>query len=164
VAGPENAILDFVAKYSWRGVLGVFAASGLLLFFCDRMGTGVCEWVDASRGWFLAAFIFSAAVSFTYGCTALAPWVTRHWSVWRTKHSGRKHLHHLSGDEKEHCKWFVNTNGGSLHHNEANGALASLIEAGIVFTPGQPWGNGMRDFRIRAWALKYLKEHPQLLS
>jgi len=164
VADPSAPILDFVAKYSWRGVLGIFAATGMLLFYCDRMGAVVCVWVDASRGWFLAAFIFSGIVSFTYGWTALAPLLSPHWSAWRAKQRGRKYLHHLSGDEKGHCRWFVDNDGGSLHHNEANGALGSLKEAGIVFTPGQPWGNGMRDFRMRDWALEYLKEHPELLK
>jgi Super-infection exclusion protein B len=164
VADLSGAFLAFIEKYSWRGMFGLFVASGLLLFFCDRMGWMVCVSVDASRAWFLGAFIFSAVVSFTYCWTALAPWVSRHWSVWQVKRSGRKHLRNLSADEKVHCRWFVNNNGASLHHNETNGALGSLLQAGIVFTPGQPWGNGMRDFRMRPWHLEFLKKHPSFLA
>ena len=130
----------------------------------DRMGQIVCEWVDAYRGLFLFAFIFSIVVSLTYGWTALAPWFSRQWSMWRTRHHGRKHLRNLSTDEKAICRWFVDNNGASLHHNEANGALGSLKEAGIVFTRGEPWGNGMRDFRMHPWHLEFLKKRPKLLA
>ncbi len=86
------------------------------------------------------------------------------WADRRMRRLGKRHLDNLTNDEKQHCKWFVDTNGDSLHHNEANGALGSLIEKHILYTPGQPWGNGMRDFRIRPWALEYLKDHPKLVE
>jgi hypothetical protein len=78
--------------------------------------------------------------------------------------SWEKYLHQLSDDEKEHCRTFLGTNGSSLHNNEANGALAALVERNILFTPGATWGNGLPDFRIRPWALSYLKKHPELLK
>lgn len=159
MASPE-AVINAIAKYSWRSMFGVFVAAGVLVFLNKRLGIAV--WEQQYHGWFIAAFILSGAVLMTYIATEMQPWFAAHTADWGMKHRGKEHLRSLSDDEKQHCKWFLDNNGSSLHHNEANGALGALIEKNILFTPGKPWGNGMRDFRIRPWALGYLRKHPEL--
>lgn len=162
VSGVVEAVVDAIAKYSWRSMFGVCVASGALIFFSKKFG--VFEWEHPLHGWFIGAFIVSGGVLLTYVGSAVHPWIGAHFADWGMILRGRKHLGNLSNDEKERCTWFMGTNGSSLHHNEADGALGSLIEKNIVFTPGQPWQNGMRDFRIQPWALRYLKKHPKLLK
>jgi len=160
--GALEAILGFIAKYSWRAIFGLCVATFMMLRYADRFGT--YDPAHSLRAVLIAGFIFSLAVLTTYPCSGAYPWISAHATDWRMIRIGKKHLRRMSNDEIQHCRWFVNTNGDSLHHSETNGALGSLLEKNILFTPGEPWGNGMRDFRIRPWALKYLKEHPELLT
>jgi hypothetical protein len=160
--GLAETIINAIGSWSWRPMLGVFAASGIILFFNARLR--ISDWEQPRHGWLVATFILSGVTVLTYLGSAIQPWCARHLADWGMIHRGKKHLDNLSNDEKEHCKYFVSQNGSSLHHNEANGALGSLLAANILFTPGSPWGNGLRDFRIRPWALKYLKKHPHLLA
>lgn len=83
---------------------------------------------------------------------------------WRMIQRGKRHLSELSHGEKQWCKFFIRTHGRSFFCHEADGPLRSLIEKGIVITFVQPWGKGMREFRIQPWALKYLQKHPALLK
>lgn len=127
-------------------------------------GFGTYDPAHSLRAVLIAGFIFSVAVLFTYPCSGVYPWIYAHATDCRMIRLAKKHLHRMSNDEIQHCRWCVEANGESLHHSETNGALGSLLEKNILFTPGEPWGNGMRDFRIRPWALKYLQEHPELLK
>jgi Super-infection exclusion protein B len=156
------AILDAIGKYSWRSMFGVFVATGMVLLLSAKLGISDLE--SPLHGWLILAFVFSGAVLLTYLGSAVYPRIAGHTRDWGITHRGKKHLRQLSNDEKQHCQWFVANDGSSLHHNEANGALGSLIERNILFTPGRPWGNGMRDFRMRPWALAYLKKNPELLK
>jgi hypothetical protein len=143
-------------------MFGVFVATGAVLRFSDKLG--ISDWERPLHGWLIVAFVLSGAVLLTYLGTAAYPWIARRTANWGTVHRGKKYLHQLSNDEKQHCQWFVTNNGSSLQHNEANGALGSLTEMNILFTPGHPWGDGMRDFRMRPWALRHVKKHPELLK
>jgi len=171
LATPHTPLIDWakVTEWlgkSWRWVTAVFLASLLALILPETLlnRVGLCDLVQNYKGILAVSCVLTGFVLLTYVGSGLRQWIAPHFADWRVIHRGRKHLHHLGNDEKQHCQWFLDTNGNSLHHNEANGALGSLVEKNILFTPGQPWGNGMRDFRIRPWALKYLKEHPELLS
>ena len=157
-----ETIINAIGSWFWRPMFGVFLASGVILFFHARLR--ISGWEQSNYGWLVSTFILSAGILLTYIGSAMHPWVARHVADWGMIHRGKKHLHQMSDDEKEHCGRFLGINGSSLHHNEANGALASLVERNILFTPGAPWGNGIRDFRIRPWALNYLKKHPELLK
>jgi hypothetical protein len=75
----------------------------------------------------------------------------------------KKYLHHLNALEKKHCKHFVDHDGIPIADNPANGGLASLVANGIIWKAEQGW-NWMFHFNIYPWALKYLKEHPELLE
>jgi hypothetical protein len=158
--GFIEAIIGFLNKQGWRAIVALGIAAFVLLRFAVRLGT-----YDTSRPlhtWLLGVLIFCVAFSLTYPLSGMYPWLSDQWRDLRMMRLGKQHLHLLSNDEKEFCRWFLENGGDSLHHNQANGALGSLLEKNILFTPGLPWGKGIRDFRIRPWALKYLKEHPDL--
>ena len=163
MALPESAlsIVTIIAKHTWRFLFAVAVTAFVMLCFWSRFGTYDS---NLKRTGLIAAFIFALAFLLSYPLAGIYHWIAGHAGEWRVRHASYEYLHHLSNDEKAHCKWFLENNGDSLHRNVADGALASLAENGILYTPGQSWRNTqLRDFRIRPWALKYLREHPDLV-
>jgi hypothetical protein len=158
-----DAILNWLGKHiSWRYLIGIFAATGTLLFFCGRLG--VCTWVEQIRGWLLAAFIFSGVVLLTYPASGVYKWIAAYVQDTRVMHLGKKYLKKLNPAERAICKGFVDTKGNPVLHNPKNGATASLVLKGIIYPASSPWPNGMCNFNIQPWALEYLKKQPKLLE
>jgi hypothetical protein len=63
-------ILNAIGKYSWRSMVGDFAASGRFCFFGGRLGVAV--WLQPIRPWVIVAFILSGAILLTHAVTFLA--------------------------------------------------------------------------------------------
>ncbi len=157
-----DAVLNWLSKHiSWRYLLGIFAAAGTLLFFCDRLG--VCGWVNPLRGWLLAAFIFSGVVLLTYPCSGIYKYIAAYARDTRVMQVGKKHLRMLTAGEKPLCRHFVDNDGDQMRHNALDGNIASLVRKGILI-PGGVWPNGMCNYTMQPWALEYLKKHPELLQ
>jgi Super-infection exclusion protein B len=158
-----DAILNWLGKHiSWRYLLGIFGATGTLLFFCGRLG--VCTWVDQVRGWLVAAFIFSGVVLLSYPASGIYKWMAAYIHDTRVMFIGKKHLKNLNPAEKAICKNFLDTKGNPLLHNPKNGATASLVVKGIIYPVRAPRPNGMCNFNIQPWAIGYLKKHSKLVE
>jgi hypothetical protein len=69
----------------------------------------------------------------------------------------------MSPEEKKWCRWFLENDGDSLHHNPANGAVARLVRNGILWQTEKGWSD-LHDFNIQPWALAHLRKHPALVS
>jgi hypothetical protein len=151
---------------SWRWVTAIFCAAFLALTLPESTLSrlGVCDFIHKYYSAFVAVCCVTGVYLLTYLCGGVWRLISPHILDWRIARNGKEHLRHLSNDEKAHCQWFVDTDGDSLNHNLSNGALGSLVEKNILFTPGPQWGGGLCDFRMRPWALAFLKEHPELLK
>src|ERR1700735_3771709 len=68
VSGWEP-FLNAFGKYSWRSLAGVFAASGAMLVFGNKLG--VSDWEKPLRPWLLLACISTGVVLLTYAATFL---------------------------------------------------------------------------------------------
>ncbi len=67
VTGAIEALFKFLAEYSWRAFVGIFVATGAILFFPDALR--VTDWARPLRGYLVAVFILSFAVLATFGAT-----------------------------------------------------------------------------------------------
>jgi hypothetical protein len=143
-------------------MLGVFVATGLVLFFSYRLG--IYEWAHPLRPWLILAFVVSGTVVLTYVGTAVQPWIASYAHDTRVMFLGKKHLHNLNPAEKGHCQYFIDQGGTALTHNMANGAIQSLLLKGILISPVHQWPHGLYDFNIQPWALEYLKKHSDVVK
>lgn len=152
-----ESTLNWLAKdLPWKSMVAVFALSSVLLFGAARLG--IEKDVQPYRIWLVIGFIFSGAWLLAGICELCRPYVRQVW--WR--YYGRKHLKHLTQEERRYCKWFLENDGKSLPHNPGNGAIASLLQNGILWKPEQGWQNNqLFEFNIQPWALKYLRKHPK---
>ncbi len=157
-----NAILNFAAKYSWRSLVGVFVATGTVLFFSTRLG--IYEWALPLRGWLIFAFIFSGAVLVTYPCSAIYRAMAVGLRGVMAILLNRIQLHYLTASEKPLCRQFVDTDGTPMLHNPTDGAISSLVRKGILLPAILPLPGGMFNYNMRTWALEYLRGHPELLK
>jgi hypothetical protein len=151
---------------SWRWVTAIFLVSLLALLLPQSVlnRLSVCDYIHNYYGVFVAVCCVTGLYLLTYLCGGVWLFLSPRFVAWTTRRQGKEHLRNLSNDEKKHCQWFVDTNGDSLNHNLSNGALSSLVEKSIFFTPGPPWRGTVCDFRMRPWALKFLKDHLELLK
>jgi hypothetical protein len=157
-----DAVLNWLGKHiSWRYLVGIVAASGTLLFFCDRLSA--CSWADPLRGLLWASFIFSGSVLLTYPGSGIYKWIADYARDTRVMHVGKKHLHKLTAGEKPHCKHFIDTDGDQMRHNPLDGNITSLVRKGVLI-PGGVWPNGVCNYTMQPWALEYLKKHPELVK
>jgi len=69
VSGAIEAFFKFLAEYSWRAFVGIFVASGAILFFPNALK--VADWARPLHGYLVAAFILSSAMLATFGVTAV---------------------------------------------------------------------------------------------
>jgi hypothetical protein len=143
-------------------MVGVFVATGLVLFFSSRLG--IYEWEHPLHPLLIVAFTLSGAIVLTYVGSAIYPWIASYVHDTRAISLGKKHLHKLNPEEKKHCQYFIDHGGSALTHNMANGAIQTLLLKGILLSPVHPWPHGLYDFNIQPWALEYLKNHPELLK
>jgi hypothetical protein len=141
-------------------MFGVWLACGLILLFAGQLG--IKDWSHPIRGWLVGGFIVSGGVLLTY--IATHPWFSGLVRDSYMKRLGKRYLNRLTPDEQFICKAFVRSNGESLTHSPANGAVSALLLKSILFTPGVPHSNGMREYRMQEWALVYLNKHPDLLQ
>lgn len=152
-----ESTLNWLAKdLPWKSMVAVFTLSSVLLFSAARLG--IEKDVQPYRIWLVIGFVFSGTWLFAGICDLCRPYVHQVWLRYR----GRKHLKHLTPEERRHCKWFLENGGKSLPHNPGNGAIASLLQNGILWKPEQGWQNNqLFEFNIQPWALKYLRKHPK---
>ena len=157
-----EATLDWLTKHvPWQIIFGIFVASGVLLFFAVPLG--IDGWVRPYRGLEITFCVFSAAVLLANVITLVSRPIAAGVRNVITRRGSKKHLHQLNPLEKKHCKYFVDNDGMPLADNPANGGLASLVANGIIWQTEKGW-DWMFHFNIYPWALKYLKEHPELLD
>jgi hypothetical protein len=157
-----GAAIDAIGKYSWRSMVGVFLATGVILCFPGRLG--ISDWAQVYRAPLICGFVVSGGFLSTYVGSGIVRWVRPYVIDTRIMQLGRKHLAHLSPDEKAICRKFVEGNGNSLLHNPVDGAISTLVLKSILFSPGQPSSNGMLQYRMQWWALEYLREKPELFQ
>jgi superinfection exclusion protein B len=157
-----EAVLSAIGQYSWRPMFGVWVTSGVILFFSEQLG--IREWARSYRGWLIVGFIVSGSILLTYVWSQIYPWIADHVRDIRMRRLGKGYLNSLTPDEQFICKAFVRSNGESVTHSPANGAVSALLLKSILFTPGVPHSNGMREYRMQQWALVYLNKHPDLLQ
>lgn len=137
-------------------MLALFAVAGVLLFGAARLG--IDSDVRPYRVWLVIAIAFSGFWLLARIGEGITPSTSRAWQRCR----GRRHLRHLNPEEQKYCKLFVDTDGKSLPHNPGNGAIASLVQNGIIWRPEQGWDNNqLFEFNIQPWALAYLRKHPE---
>ncbi len=70
-----EAFFSSLGKYSWRTLVGVFLASGTILFFSDRLN--LKDWAQPLRGYLVGAFLLSGGVLLTYLVTTIHERLTR---------------------------------------------------------------------------------------
>ncbi len=157
-----EAAINAVGKYSWRTMLGIFIASGVLLFFGPQLD--VADWTKTNRGWLILAFAVSGGVLLSYVISGFYQWISRYVIDTRVKRLGKKHLRQLTDDEKVVCRHFVQNNGSAYRTTLAQGEVAALVVKNVLFRPGGPYPGDLYDFQIQPWALEYLKKHPELLK
>lgn len=160
-----EATIDWLTKrVPWEVMFGLCVATGALLFFGKALG--IEESVRPYRFLVITFFIFSAAVLFAGVATLISGPICMHFRNWASRRHSRAHLHQLNPLEKQVCKQFVTTDGEPIGDNPANGHIASLVEGGIIWQvrTENVVGGWLRHFNIHPWALRYLKEHPELLE
>ncbi len=158
-----DAILNAIGKYSWRAMLGVFIATGVMLFFACRLG--IYDWVEQFRGLLIFGFIVSGGVLLSYIGSAIYPHIKGVVHTSWSKHLAKEHLKHMTDDEKIVCQWFVDHNGQSYRTDPAEGPVSMLEAAGIIFRPGTAHQGGvLYDYQIHPWILDFLREHSGMLS
>ena len=64
-----EAFFNSLGKYSWRTLVGIFLASGTILFFPDRLR--LRDWAQPLRGYLVGAFLLSGGVLLTYLVTTI---------------------------------------------------------------------------------------------
>lgn len=101
MSGAE-ALFNFLARYSWRAFVGIWAASGAVLFFPHQLG--VAAWAQPLRGYFVGVFILSGAVLLTYIVTTV-------YALVRERSSKRIDLRIVPGSPL-HCNWSVGQGPG----------------------------------------------------
>ena len=111
-------------------MFGIFIATGVLLFFSCKLG--IYDWAHSYRGVLIGRFAVSGAVLLTYIGSGIYPWVADHMIDTRIIYLRKKHLRHLTDDEKEVCGWFVEKNGQS-YRSEPVGHPAKLDVQGLSF-------------------------------
>ena len=109
--------------------------------------------------WIWALLLVSGFYSLTFPVQSVGRYVRALWQ----RRTAKTYMRKMSPEEKKWCRWFLENDGDSLHHNPANGAIARLIQSGILWKTEKGWGD-LYDFNIRPWALAYIKKHPQLVK
>jgi len=97
VTGALEAFFKFLAEYSWRAFVGIFVASGAILFFPNALK--VAEWARPLHGYLVAVFILSSAMLATFGVTAVQASI-------RDRREKRADLRMVSGTPL-HATWSV---------------------------------------------------------
>jgi hypothetical protein len=137
-------------------MVGLFGVASVLLFGAARLGIDTD--VQPHRVWLVIGVAFSGFWLLAHIGEVVAPSASRAWR----RHRARRHLRHLNPEEQKYCKFFLDTDGKPLPHNPGNGAIASLVQNGIVWRPEQGWQNNqLFEFNIQPWALAYLRKHPE---
>lgn len=152
-----ESTLNWLAKdLPWKSMIAVFTVSSVLLLGAGRLG--IEKDVQPYRVWLVIAIVFSGTWVAARICELSRPYAAQ---LWR-RYQGKRHLKHLTPEERQYCKWFLDNDGKSLPHNPGNGAIASLLQNGILWKPEQGWQNNqLFEFNIQPWALKYLRKYPK---
>jgi len=155
-----DSTLNWLSKdLPWKSVFAVFVLSNVLLFGAARLG--IDKEIGPYRVWLVIALVFSGAWLAGRIGELATPYTGRAWRRFR----GRGHLKHLTPEEKRFCKWFLDGDGKALPHNPANGAIASLLQNGILWKPERGWQKDqLFEFNIQPWALAYLRKHPKCVG
>jgi hypothetical protein len=97
VPGALEALIEGLAKYSWRTFVGIFVASAALLLFADRLG--VKDWLTANKAYVVIALLVSGAILLTHFGTLI------HARVADRRHQ-RVDLRFVAGDPL-HANWTI---------------------------------------------------------
>ncbi|HET6843141.1 MAG TPA: super-infection exclusion protein B [Candidatus Angelobacter sp.] len=155
-----ESTLNWLAKdLPWKSMVAIFTLSIVLLFSAAHFG--IEKQVQQYRIGVVITFIFSGTWVAAHICQLFRPYGSQMWRRYRS----RKHLKHLTSEEMRYCKWFLDNAGKSLPHNPGNGAIASLVQNGILWKPESGWQNNeLFEFNIQPWALKYLRKHTNYIA
>ena len=84
---------------------------------------------------------------------------------WVIVYRGRKRLKALSKEEKKILLYYFDNDSRSQTLSLMNGHVTGLVDETILYRATEITEEAdIYDFNILPWALKYLKEHPELLK
>ncbi len=180
--------LNFASKLAPQVLVGVAIATGIVLFIPEGAATllGVDAFRTEFRGYLGWSFILSIALFGSWAVEAfiLSKKRKRENAAKKTEElAAEQHkkeqeeaaakkemeahqemLHELTGEEKEFVAPYVFQDTTAQYADLESGIVRSLLHKSVLMPPNGVGSIFSWALNIQPWALKYLKEHPELLA